>query len=281
MIVKIKSYKQISAVRGLLAYALNEKKRLFDKEGRSFVVTHNLKGQSIDEWVQEYKVNETYRTHRRKTNIFLTQEIISFHKDDAKRITLTKLKTIAREYIRRRNPNGIYVAVPHFDKEHWHIHIIVAAIEYRSGKSLRMSRDEFRELKQGIQAYQIEKYPELTRSVVRHGRNKKARTTDKEYQYKLRTGKQTKREEVFELVKSCSHGTPTQEEFFARLKECKLHTYVRGGKVYGVTYDGRKYRFKTIGISLEQIGQPEQTRVRERGLRTTRKGKGMKIERTR
>lgn len=267
MIVKIKSYKRIGAARGLLEYALNNKERLFDKQGRSFVITHNLKGQGIDEWVKEIKENETYRKHKRKNNNFLTQEIISYHRSDSKNITLKKMEKMAREYMRLRNPNGLYVAVPHFDKNHWHIHIIAASLEYRTGKSLRMSRKEFSELKQNAQSYQIQKYPELTHSVVRHNRKRKARITDREYQYKRRTGKQSRREAVIALIKSCTLNTPSQEEFFARLQGCKLQTYVRGGRIYGVTDGEYKYRFKTIGIDLDRIGIPEKTITRNKRTR--------------
>jgi hypothetical protein len=273
MIIKIKSYSRIGAARGLLEYALNDRKRLFDKSGRSFVLTHNLKGQGIDEWVKEINENETYRKHKRKNNIFLTQEIISFHRGDSKNITLKKMQNMAREYLRMRNPNGIYVAVPHFDKNHWHIHIIAASLEFRTGKSLRMSRQELADLKKNIQTYQIQKYRELVKSVVRHGRKSRSRITDKEYEYKARTGKQTKREEVLALIKSCSLNTPSQEEFFARLQRVQATPYERGRQITGIIYDNKKYRFKRLGIDLMRIGLPEKEILREKILqkKTNRK----------
>ena len=69
-----------------------------------------------------------------------THEIISFHKDDAKNITLDKLEDIARQYVRERNEKGMFVAVPHFDKEHYHIHICASGIEYKTGKAMRLSK---------------------------------------------------------------------------------------------------------------------------------------------
>lgn len=250
MIVKVKTYKRIGACRRLLEYVIEDKKRLFDKNGQSFVITHNLKGQSIDEWVQEFKENETYRKYKRKNNTIITQEILSFHKGDSKNISLKKMQKLAKEYMRLRAPekNPVWVACPHFDKEHWHIHIIVAAVKFRTGQSLRMSRSEFGQLKKDIQAYQMAKYPELSRSVVSHGRKKKVRVTDREYQNKLRTGKKTKREELLTLLKICSLNVSTQDEFFALLRAKGLQTYQRGGKIVGVIVDERKYRFKSLGV---------------------------------
>ncbi len=273
MIIKIKSYKRIGAARGLLQYALNDRKRLFDKEGRSFVVTHNLKGQGIDEWVNEIKANEKFRKHKRRNNIFLTQEIISFHRDDSKNITLRKMQDMAREYMRLRNPNALFVAAPHFDKNHWHIHIIAAALEYRTGKSLRMSRKELSELKQNIQHYQIRKYPELLNSVVKHGRKRKSLVREREYQYKLRTGKQTKREILLSILNDISIKSKDREDFLVQLLENNLSTYIRGGRIYGIVSEGRKFRFKTLGIDIENLQRKEINRRKEMNVARKRRTK--------
>src|SRR6266513_3049681 len=103
MIVKIKSHKR--AVFGkILKYMLDNKDRLFDKEGRSFAITHNLKGNSIESWEKQYKTNEHFRQRRRSDSVLLTHEILSWHREDEKHITIAKLEAMAREYIRLRNP---------------------------------------------------------------------------------------------------------------------------------------------------------------------------------
>ena len=129
---------------------LNDKDRLFDEKGYSFVVSHNLKGNDINEWVRQYQENEKYRKLKRVNSVLATHEIISFHKDDATNITLEKLEDIARQYVRERNINGMYVAVPHFDKAHYHIHICASGIEYKSGKAMRLSKAELQNVKNKI-----------------------------------------------------------------------------------------------------------------------------------
>src|ERR1043166_3376049 len=168
MIVKIKSHKRASFGK-LLHYMLDSKERLFDREKKSFLVQHNLKGNSIVEWEKQYKENELLRLRRSNDSVVLTHEILSWHRDDAKQITLSKLEEMTREYIRLRNPKGLYIAVPHFDKEHYHVHICASGIEYKSGISLRLSKSDFQNLKKGIEAYQVELFPELSKSVVEHG----------------------------------------------------------------------------------------------------------------
>jgi hypothetical protein len=231
---------------------LNDKDRLFDDKGYSFAISHNLKGNKINEWEKQYKENEQYRQFKRANSILLTHEIISFHKDDAKNISLDKLEDIAREYVRQRNNNGIYLAVPHFDKEHYHIHVAASGIEYRTGKSMRLSKTDLQKLKRGIQEYQIEKYPELSKSLVNHEKKEYA-LSDKEYKYKERTGRATNKEQLIGMLKTCYKKAISKDDFFEKLKECDLKTYVRGGKIYGVIYSGKKFRFKTLEFTEEKL----------------------------
>ena len=141
---------------------MNDKGRLFDGNKNTFTITHNLKGNSISEWVKQYKANELLRTRKRKDSVRISHEILSWHRDDAKNITLEKMENMAREYIRQRNQNGIYAAVPHFDKDHYHIHICASGVEYKTGKSLRLSKADLQKLKKEIQNYQKENYPKLS-----------------------------------------------------------------------------------------------------------------------
>lgn len=259
---------------------LHDKDRLSGKD-RGFLVSHNLKGNRIDGWVAQLAENETYRKRKRKDSVILTHEILSWHRDDASKITAEKMQDMVREYIKRRGSTGMYIAVPHYDKEHYHVHILVSGVAYKTGKAMRMSRKEFGDLKKGIQEYQQEKYPELSRSVVEHGKKRKARVSEKEYQVRKRTGKLSKREIVRREVQECFRQAPSQDLFLARLKACKLPFYARGGKVSGVIVDGRKYRFKGLGIDLGAIGKQAHERTREKELHIVRKGKKTQRSRSR
>src|SRR5215204_5663195 len=113
MIVKVKSHKRPS-FGNLLNYLVHNKDRLFDATGKSMLVTHNLKGSTIDKWVPQFQRNEQFRLRKRKDSVYCTHEILSWHKDDSSEITPQKLESITREYIRLRNSKGLAVAVPHF-----------------------------------------------------------------------------------------------------------------------------------------------------------------------
>ena len=249
---------------------LHDKDRLFDREGKSFIVTYNLKGNNIKEWGQQFKENETYRTQRRKDSVLLTHEILSWHRDDAKNITLKKLEEMTREYIRLRNPNGLYIAVPHFDKGHYHVHVCASGIEYHNGKSLRLSKAELQKLKKGIQNYQVEKFPELSHSIVNHGGKSKSLVTEKEYQHKHRMGRESEKEKIIETLQTCYKKAFSKEDFFELLKESKLSSYSRGGKVTGIVYQGRKFRFSTLGFTDEKLKELDKSIERERELQKVR-----------
>lgn len=260
---------------------LSDENRLYDKENRSFIVTHNLKGKKIEKWVTQFKENEKFRKRKRKDSVILTHEIISFHKDDSENITVEKLKEIAREYINKRNIKGIYVAVPHFDKEHYHIHICASGVEYRVGKSLRMSKAGFQKLKKDIQNYQVERYPELSKSLVEHDKKRKSRITEKEYQQKLRTGRATKREQVLEIMESCFKASSSRNEFYKRLKGCGLETYQRSGKITGVVLDKVKFRLNRLGFPVDRIEELDKRQQREHALSDVREKKTKIINRDR
>ena len=248
---------------------INDKDRLFDKEGRSFAITHNLKGNSIAQWEKQFKNNEQYRQRKRSDSVLLTHEILSWHRDDAKNITLAKMGTMAREYIRQRNPNGIYVAVPHFDKDHYHIHICASGIEYKTGKSLRLSKPDLLKLKKEIQQFQIERFPELSKSVVAHGKKEKS-ISDKEYQLKLRTGRESGKEQVIAMLKTCYKKANSKETFFELLKESGIETYERSGKTTGVVHNGYKFRFYRLGFTDQRFEELDKFKARGSELRKTR-----------
>ncbi len=264
----------MSSFYKLMDYMMNDQDRLFDKNAQSFAIAHNLKGSSIEEWDKQFRKNESYRLNHRKDSIVATHEMISFSKEDAKNISIDKMEDISREYIRQRNPNGMYIAVPHFDKEHYHIHLCVSGIEYKTGKGMRLGKKELQIFKQKIQQYQIEKYPELSKSVVNHGgRPKEPALSDREYRYKMRTGRATDREQLAVKLKTCYKSSISKEDFFGKLNECGLATYIRGGKTYGVVHENKKYRFKGLGFtdkSMDDLDRAikrneELNKLRDRG----------------
>ncbi len=248
---------------------IHNKDRLFDEMGKSFVITRNLKGKNPEKWASQYLKNESFRLRKRSDSVYLTHEILSWHREDSKNITLEKLEDIVGEYLRLRNGNGIYVAVPHFDKSHYHIHICSSGIEYRTGKTMRLSKVDLHKLKKDIQNYQLEKFPELSKSVVSHG-TKKTITSDKENQIKLRSGRESDKDQLLAIMKTCYKKANSKESFFELLAECGIKNYVRGGKISGVVFQERKFRLKGIGFTNQKIEELDKSIFRKKELFSVR-----------
>ena len=176
------------------------------------------------------------------------------------------MEDMADEYIRQRNPNGIYVAVPHFDKDHYHIHICASGVEYKTWKSFRLSKTDFQKLKKEIQNYQIQKFPELSKSIVTHGKKGKSFLTEKEYQLKLRTGRETIKEHVMAMLISSYKKANSRDTFFEVLNECNLKTYERNGQTTGVVFNGHKFRFNRIGFTEEKFNNLARMGEREKNV---------------
>lgn len=269
---------------------LHHKERHFDEQKQSFVIKHNIRGESIEEWVKQYQENETYRKLKRPDSVILSHEILSWHRDDTKNITIEKLEEMAREYIKLRNPGGMAIAVSHSDKQHLHIHFCFSGLEYHTGKSLRMSKGEFTKLKQDIQNFQRVKFPELSHSIVEHGKSEKkelALPTDREYQIKCRTclagrqaGRATHKEQVLGILKDCYHRAISKEDFFEMVEKSGMRVYERGGNITGVIYGNRKFRFRKLGFAPEILEGLEIGVERERELEKLReKTKSKDIDR--
>lgn len=271
MIVKIKSHKR-PVFRKVLEYMLNNTDRLFDKTGKSFAITHNLKGNSIEAWVRQLKHNESFRLRRRKDSVLLTHEILSWHRDDAQHITLAKMEAMAREYIRQRNAKGMYVAAPHFDKENYHIHIFASGVEYKTGKSLRVSKLGLQKIKKDVQQYQVEHFPELSKSVVPHGKKSSPRN-EKEYQFKLRTGRETEKEKIIRIMKDCFKKSNSPKEFLSLIDQSGFQAYERGGRITGIICNGYKFRFNRIGFAEERLMELNKHKERTQNLQKAREKK--------
>lgn len=252
MIIKIKSNKK-PTFKSLLKYMFNNKDRLKDISNKSFTLIHNLKGTGIENWHTQLKENEKFRKIKRSNSVYFTHEILSWHKDDSMNLTLDKMEAMTKEYIAKRNPRGMYVATAHFDKGHYHVHILASGIAYKTGKALRMSRAELSLLKKGMQEYQIEKYPELKKSIVEIWKKVKNSIKDNEFQLKMRSNRATDKDQLLEIIKVCYKKASTLESFYKLLEEKKVTTYERVGKLIGVVYNKTKFRFSRLEIPEAQM----------------------------
>lgn len=173
MIIKSKSYKNIAVYHPVFEYLLRESER-----ESGFVITKFVKGtgQSPEELARQFLKNEEYRKNRRKNNVVLYMDILSFHSEDGE-IPNDILKRITKKYISLRAPLSMAIATVHrHEKSHTHIHVCFSGTEYRTGKSNRISRDDFKnKVKLPTEEFQRAHFPELKFSKIDHDKSKQVK----------------------------------------------------------------------------------------------------------
>lgn len=238
---------------------------------QDFSYTHNVLSRSIPKITAEFLTNDTYRSNQAKVRWY--HEVLSFSPKDRQHINDAMLADIAQQYIAKRNPNALCVAVAHREKEHIHLHFCFSGTEFRSRKTLRMDDETFLNLRLGIEAYQMEKYPQLEHSIVYTGREqtkKRAKQSDRNtrkerlYQRNARTNTSTEKEQLQQQVQQILNRATSKATFFATLKEQGIPLYSYRGKVAGVVGVKRKYRFATLGITKEQLQSLDRLAARYR-----------------
>ena len=257
MVIKSKTRKT-ATYRQLLSYFLQEQKSSMSKSD-SFIIKHNVKGTSLAQWVRAFEMNEAGRQIKRSNSVKLYHEIMSISNLDTGKISKAMLQDLTHKYIELRNPNALCIAVPHYDRAHIHIHFCFSGTEIETGRSLRISKEDFALFKKELQAYQMERYPALSHSVVKHGKkqkekNKAKEIKDREYQLTKRTKAPSERERIKQTVEFCYSKSYSQADFMHRLSQQGLQTYSRNGMITGIESD-RKYRFGSLGYDEKKLGE--------------------------
>lgn len=280
MIIKSKSIKSKKALKNTIRY-------IFTKENQKdlgFIMNRYLKGdrildkqmqkernvekqlaildKRIANMVKQFEGNEQKRKIQRKNANRAYHEIISFHKADTQHLPKKVLLKIARKYAKERAPNAMVVSTMHSDKDHLHIHNVISAVEFATGKPIRLSRKEFNGVKKRMELWQ-NKTLGLEHSKVNHSKKKEAMLQlDIERELNLR-GKRSERQEIqSKLVKVFSEAR-TELVYYKQLEKAGLELYSRGGKIVGVHGLKRRYRLKTLGFSPKRINM-EKTITQDR-----------------
>lgn len=248
---------------------LRDTNRAKNDRGQSFIIKQNLTGKNIKEWVKEFEKNEQSRIHQRSNNVKIFHEILSFHRDE-KHLTMEKLQDIGKKYLELRNENAVALAVPHQDKEHLHLHIALSGVEAKTGRALRVSQAEFKAIKQQIQEYQLQKYPELTKSIVDHSGKRKEKPKDREFQLIKRTHKVSEKDRTKQTLEQCFKQALSQADFIKRVSQAGLKVYERGGKPTGIEGD-RKMRFSNLGFGLSKLSDLDNRATRLNEIESLRK----------
>jgi hypothetical protein len=260
MIIKSKSYKHTRSFTTVLKYIVKEQ-----EHNQNFMLTKFIKGNhpSMHQIQEQFLSNEKLRVNKRKNNVVLYMDILSFHPKDAQLLNDEKLKQITLKYLSLRAPNSIAIATVHrYEKQHTHLHICFSGVEYKTGKSIRLSKEEFKEkVKLPMEEYQKENFPELMRSRIRHEKSTQPtrKILDKINEITPYNEIFLENQQFFEVINSAFRDCKDELDFYNIIQKKGFSLYTRKGKVVGVKTSTRKFRFKTLGYTPEVLKAVEQT----------------------
>lgn len=177
MIVKSISHTSLrKAASELINYVFDGRKALLDPDGKRLYFKKNIRSYCKDRWKRQFNELERGRqSHYGKKSVVAYHEVISFHPESTKHLTRAIIKNLVNKYIALRCNDQMVVGGTHFESsgKNWHTHLIFSGIKLSDGKSARISQAKFEVIKKELQEYQMKKYPQLSHSVVKHGRKKK------------------------------------------------------------------------------------------------------------
>lgn len=300
MIIKSKSIKSKKALENTIRYILTKESqkelgfimnkfikgdRNFDKQMQEvktdLVKQEQILEKRIQNMVKQFESNELKRKIQRSNANRAYHEIVSFHKSDTDKLPKKVLLKIARKYVKERSPNSMVISTMHSDKDHLHIHNVISALEFATGKPVRLSRKEFKDVKVRMEQFQ-EKELGLEYSKVNHSKKKEQMLQlDIDRELNLR-GKRSERQEIqFKLIQIFSKAR-AEKVYFKELEKAGLELYSRGGKIVGVQGFNKRYRLKTLGfdptrISLEKV--KENSRLKDLQKLKSNKDKDQELER--
>lgn len=216
-----------------------------------FIIRHNLRSRSIKGYIREFEKNESLRITRTKASVSIFHHILSFSSKDKEQVTDAMLKDMADKLIALRAPDCLYVGTKHIDHDHIHIHLAMSAVDL-AGRSVRISKSKFQEIKKELDRYQKEHWPNLVHSLPEHG--KKERMKDRERVVeKSKTQRPLEKDILLTVLESAYQSSTSTEQFLSLLQDNGYSPYYRSGTLTGVSVENLRFRFSRLGYSQEKI----------------------------
>ncbi len=171
MILKSISHQGKNSASYLIKYVFDGRKSLLGEDNKPVIIKQHLRSYDKSKWIHQFRELENNRKSNHSRAVVMYHEVLSFNPKSSKHLNKLILKDLINKYISLRCNNQLCVAGVHFEKN-IHAHILISGIN-RDGKSGRISKTRYAEIKKELQIYQREKYPQLEDSLVRHGCKKK------------------------------------------------------------------------------------------------------------
>jgi hypothetical protein len=213
--------------------------------------------------INEFLQNAKYIKKARGKN-FLFHEIISLQKSSLDRHLQKKiLLELAREYIDKRAKDHLVLSALHQDKEHLHIHLMISANRIGENKRARLSKVQFASIQKDLETFQNSHFPELYSKHYQSGHQIQSESRN-EQEIKAKRHAKTNKDRLKEMLFKSFEQADSEQKLRELLEHNGIHLYQRG-KTVGVEFEGKKYRFGTLGVSEEY--EAMQSRLDRRNFR--------------
>lgn len=249
-LLKMLSRSRLYAFENTLNYIHNENKAKTGTIPFSPVL-HNIRADpdEKEKIIDAFIENEAYRPIT-QNRIYCFHTIISMSEKDKSKCTPQIMKAITEKYFELRG-DVLGYGVAHFNTDSPHVHILESATRYRKNKSSSLRKSELADLKLEMETY-VTKELGLEYSSIEHGKGK-AYIKEQEENLIKHGGvsiKEMVKQKVIESLKQAS----SLSEFKELLHDHNLIHYERrsdGIPIGVISNSGKKYRFKTLDIHIE------------------------------
>ncbi|MEM8594413.1 MAG: hypothetical protein AAGF06_06315 [Pseudomonadota bacterium] len=225
---------------------------------RAFNFTHNHFGTNRDDILDEFIQNAALLSKRKGCN-YLYHEVISItrSKQLSEQQQKEYLRDIVQQYINERAKDNLVFAGLHDEKSNQlHYHLIISANAVQATRRHYFSQKKFDSIKRNVETYTLERYPELEQAKLitqdKSTRSTSQKSSNKEGEFKRRTGKKTQKEHMQDVLKDIFQQASTSQEFLQLLETNGIESYIRGKTIGFHNLDtNRKHRLTTLGLSEE------------------------------
>lgn len=219
-----------------------------DKDAKLFAFNLYSSPNDKQRVVNEFLQNARFIKSARGKN-FLFHEIISLKKSSLEFLEQEHiLLELAKEYLDKRAKEHLVLSAIHKDKEHLHIHLMISANAIGEKKRKRLSKAQFAHIQQKLESFQNEHYPDLySRHYDKSYSNEQIHKGRNEQEIKAKRHAKTKKQSLKERLLEIFEKADSQKRFEELLADMGMTLYKRGSLI-GVEFEGKKYRFNTLGI---------------------------------
>lgn len=245
----IKTLSRHSRIKQAIQYLFKDESKLIDDIHNKLIIRKNIRTKSIDKWIDEFEQNEKNRKYKSKVSTVVYHHIISFGDIDRNLITEKVIKDVTNKFIEMRGIDSLYLATPHFDQQHIHIHIINSGSKLVSGLANRQTKQEFKNLKLAMDVYQRIRYPELINSLPEHNKTKGGR--DSSFNPKIRDSKKLL---LVETLDRAYTKATSLTGFLEAINKSGYSLYYRNKVLTGIQTDEKmKFRFTRLGFDTKKL----------------------------